>query len=69
MPVSHDPIVQASQRETLERARAALADRELADREYRAAVQTAARAGVTYVDIARALGISRQSVRQMVLRS
>lgn len=48
--------------------RAASAKRR-ADQQYRAALAAALAAGHTYAEIAKALGVSRQAVRQLVQRA
>lgn len=39
-----------------------------ADAQLRAAILAAVEAGISYADVARALGVSRQAVRQFVTR-
>lgn len=51
------------------RALRAAAAKRRADEEYRAALLAAVAAGVSYAELARTLGVSRQAVRQLVERS
>lgn len=50
------------------RARAALEARATADARYRAALSDALVLGVSYAELARELGTSRQALRQLMLR-
>lgn len=60
------PNTQAHQAALLA-ARTAHHRREASNNEYRQAIQQATRAGATYSDIARTLGITRQAVRQYAI--
>lgn len=53
----------------LTRVRVAAADRRRVDMELRAALLVAVESGVSYAALARELGVSRQAVRQLMLRS
>jgi DNA-directed RNA polymerase specialized sigma24 family protein len=55
--------------EPLARVKQAAAERGRAEEAYRAAVLSAYVAGLSYAQIAKAAGVSRQAVRQLVERS
>lgn len=58
-----------SDRSELARVKRAASARRRAEDQYRAALVAAAGAGVSYAELARAAGTTRQAVRQLVERS
>jgi DNA-directed RNA polymerase specialized sigma24 family protein len=55
--------------EPLRKLKRAAERRDRASRDYRQALVAAREAGVTYTELARFLGVSRQAARQLVLRA